>query len=88
MTVKEAIEQLKTLPPDGRLMVPSLGHGGSVPLQGFLDLDQGKQIDSPHWIDVVYCEDHERADYGLAAELDHWDEVARGLAAKGEITIE
>lgn len=75
MTVKEAIEQLQKLPQDGYLMVASLGHGGSVPLQAFIDADDGgwsingKPVESkqPHWIDVVYCDNHERSDYGLSA---------------------
>lgn len=73
MKVKEAIEQLQKLPPDGDLMVASQGHGCSVPLQGFTDLDDrgwsvdGKAIEpmQAHWIDVIYCEDHEREDYSL-----------------------
>jgi hypothetical protein len=65
MTVKQAIEWLNTLPPDGKLMVASLGHGGSVPLQGFEDVD--RHTNQPtHWIDVIACEDHERKEYGLS----------------------
>jgi hypothetical protein len=65
MTVKQAIERLLRLPPDGKLMVASLGHGGSVPLQAFQDIDAGQETPFPHWIDVIYCEDEERDEYGL-----------------------
>ena len=70
MKVKQAIEQLQKLHPDAELMVASQGHGGSVPLQGFVDLDKGQETEgtSSHWIDVVYCEDHERERYGLNAK--------------------
>lgn len=65
MTVAEAIKQLQQLPDNGKLMVTSLGHGGSVPLQGFKDLDIDAELhpDAHHWIDVIYCEDNERSQY-------------------------
>jgi hypothetical protein len=69
MTVKQAIEELSKLPPDGQLMVVDLD--GSVPLQGFQDYDAPPNVDSsnggPHWINVVYCEDSERVTNGLPA---------------------
>jgi hypothetical protein len=70
MTVKQAIEELSKLPEDARLMVASLGHGGSVPLQRFHDMDEGKDGVHPHWVDVVYCEDEEREGYGLEKLLE------------------
>lgn len=65
MTVKQACELLAQLPDDAILMVPSLGHGGSVPLQGFTDVDRDNVDQNPHWIDVEYCEDDEKERFGL-----------------------
>jgi len=70
MTVKDAITALQHLPQDGQLMVCSLGHGGSVPLQGFEDVDRSNHNEQPHWIDVVACENHERPEYGLKLPTD------------------
>lgn len=58
MTVQQAIDELKLLPTDGILMVPSLGDGGSVPLRAFKDCDDDSQK-SLHWIDVVYASDED-----------------------------
>lgn len=68
MNVKQAIEQLQKLPGNAHLMVASQEHGGSVPLQGFIEVEQ-IVANLPVWVDVVYCDNEERARYGLNAEV-------------------
>lgn len=88
MTVQQAIDELQKLPKDGILMVASLGHGGSVPLQAFEHADDsgwfvdGKIIkpQQPLWVNVIYCEDSEREDYGLEVLMtDEHKEMVRKI---------
>lgn len=72
MTVEKAIEELKKLPPTALLMVGSLGHGGSVPLQGFEDADKDETDPNyTHWIDVLFCNDDEMKPGGAFSAYAH-----------------
>lgn len=51
MKVKEAIELLSKLPPEGVLVVASMGHGGSVPVLAFENAEPG--VSDP-WVDVIF----------------------------------
>lgn len=64
MNVQKAIELLSKLPPNGQLMVASINHGGSVPLQDFQVVGDNNGFDP--WIDVVFCDDEEREGYNVA----------------------
>lgn len=68
MTIAQAIAQLQKLPPQAQLMVSSISHGGSVPLQGF---EHPCPVNISDWVDVIYCDDEERERYGLSKEVPH-----------------
>jgi hypothetical protein len=59
MTAHQAIEQLKKFDPDAEIMVPSMGHGGSVPLQTF------EPTADPKWVNTIYCENSECKQYDV-----------------------